>query len=193
MALILVSVLISAIPLTYCFPAAFQDLGGLHSEYRLLLLPLIHFVVSSRARTSLELCLSLLVSFPFYLPENRTSLKFLAVGDWGGVPYPPYITAVQKATAHEMSKVAEQMGADFVLALGDNFYYTGVESVDSPRFKVSQTEVSLILKKRMRPSARGRSGKIQSFRKLKYRCYTNVKYLINKCKIKCVVLKAFST
>lgn len=67
--------------------------------------------------------------------KNRTSIKFLAVGDWGGVPYPPYITAVQKATAREMSKVAEQMGADFILALGDNFYYKGVNSVDSPRFK----------------------------------------------------------
>lgn len=69
--------------------------------------------------------------------ENRTSIKFLAVGDWGGVPYAPYTTAVQKATAQEMSKVAEQMGADFVLALGDNFYYRGVNSVDSPRFQVS--------------------------------------------------------
>lgn len=53
------------------------------------------------------------------------------------MPYPPYITAVQKTTAQEMSKVAEQMGADFVLALGDNFYYRGVDSVDSLRFKVS--------------------------------------------------------
>lgn len=75
--------------------------------------------------------------FHVYITENRTSIKFLAVGDWGGVPYPPYITAVQKATAREMSKIAEQMGADFILALGDNFYYKGVDSVDSPRFKVS--------------------------------------------------------
>lgn len=36
MALILVSVLISAIPVAYCFPTAFQDLGGLGSEYQLL-------------------------------------------------------------------------------------------------------------------------------------------------------------
>lgn len=86
--------------------------------------------------------------FPlFYLPENRTSLKFLAVGDWGGLPYPPYVTAVQEATAREMGKVAEHMGADFVLALGDNFYYTGVESVDSPRFKVGRVEVCRNLKK----------------------------------------------
>lgn len=67
--------------------------------------------------------------------KNRSSIKFLAVGDWGGVPYPPYITPVEKATAQEMGRIADQMGADFVLALGDNFYYTGVDSVDSPRFK----------------------------------------------------------
>ncbi|KAK5926997.1 hypothetical protein CgunFtcFv8_022527 [Champsocephalus gunnari] len=67
--------------------------------------------------------------------KNRTSIKFLAVGDWGGVPYPPYVTIVQKATAWEMSNVAEQMGADFVLSLGDNFYFRGVNSVDSPRFQ----------------------------------------------------------
>ncbi|KAK9539683.1 hypothetical protein VZT92_002185 [Zoarces viviparus] len=97
MALTLVSLLIAAIPVAYCYPAAFQDLVGTSS--------------------------------------NRTSIKFLAVGDWGGLPYPPYITAVQKYTAREMSKVAEQLGADFVLALGDNFYYKGVDSVDSPRFQ----------------------------------------------------------
>lgn len=67
------------------------------------------------------------------------------VGDWGGLPYPPYTTAVQKATARAMAAVAEQRGADFVLALGDNFYYTGVESVDSPRFQVGPVCVSLPL------------------------------------------------
>lgn len=39
-----------------------------------------------------------------------------------------------------MGIVADQMGADFILALGDNFYYRGVDSVDSPRFKVSCVE-----------------------------------------------------
>ncbi|XP_010871138.2 tartrate-resistant acid phosphatase type 5a isoform X2 [Esox lucius] len=67
--------------------------------------------------------------------QNQTSIRFLAVGDWGGVPYPPYITPVERATAQEMGRVAEKMGADFVLSLGDNFYYKGVDSVDSPRFQ----------------------------------------------------------
>ncbi|KAG9338745.1 hypothetical protein JZ751_007712 [Albula glossodonta] len=67
--------------------------------------------------------------------RNKSSIRFLAVGDWGGLPYPPYITPIEKATSREMGKVADQMGADFVLALGDNFYYKGVDSVNDPRFQ----------------------------------------------------------
>ncbi|TNN40376.1 Tartrate-resistant acid phosphatase type 5 [Liparis tanakae] len=99
MALTLISILIAAIPVSYCYPAVFQDLK----------------------ETS----------------TNRTSIRFLAVGDWGGLPRPPYVSPVQEVTAREMTNVAEQMGADFILALGDNFYYRGVHSVDSPRFHVS--------------------------------------------------------
>lgn len=83
----------------------------------------------------MALCYPTLFQDLFQNGKNRSSVKFLAVGDWGGVPYPPYVTPVEEATAQEMGRVAEQMGADFVLALGDNFYYTGVDSVDSPRFK----------------------------------------------------------
>ncbi|XP_036404913.1 tartrate-resistant acid phosphatase type 5a [Megalops cyprinoides] len=67
--------------------------------------------------------------------RNRSSIRFLAVGDWGGLPNSPYITPIEKATAVEMGKVADQMGADFVLALGDNFYYKGVTDVNDPRFE----------------------------------------------------------
>ncbi|KAM9313915.1 tartrate-resistant acid phosphatase type 5-like [Pholidichthys leucotaenia] len=67
--------------------------------------------------------------------SNRTSLKFLVVGDWGGLPYSPFTTKIQRSTADEMGVVSELMGADFIVAVGDNFYFRGVESVDSPRFK----------------------------------------------------------
>ncbi|XP_049575390.1 tartrate-resistant acid phosphatase type 5a isoform X1 [Syngnathus scovelli] len=77
----------------------------------------------------------------FSLTANKTSIKFLAFGDWGGLPYAPYSTSVQTTTAKEMNTVAEQMGADFILALGDNFYYKGVDSVDSLRFKDTFEEV----------------------------------------------------
>ncbi|XP_014872334.1 tartrate-resistant acid phosphatase type 5a [Poecilia latipinna] len=67
--------------------------------------------------------------------RNRTSIRFLVVGDWGGLPTSPYVTTEQTLTAQEMGNVAGQMGADFILALGDNFYFKGVDSVDSPRFQ----------------------------------------------------------
>ncbi|KAJ8345143.1 hypothetical protein SKAU_G00293360 [Synaphobranchus kaupii] len=66
---------------------------------------------------------------------NRTSIRFLAVGDWGGLPHPPYSTPIQQATAWEMGRTAQEKGADFVLALGDNFYFKGVDSVQDPRFQ----------------------------------------------------------
>ncbi|XP_072539346.1 tartrate-resistant acid phosphatase type 5a isoform X2 [Salminus brasiliensis] len=67
--------------------------------------------------------------------RNQSSLRFLVVGDWGGLPNAPFITPIEWATAREMGRTAHQLGADFVLALGDNFYYRGVKSVDDPRFQ----------------------------------------------------------
>lgn len=67
---------------------------------------------------------------------NKSSIRFLVLGDWGGLPYPPYVTPIEKATARMMAKTASQMGADFILALGDNFYYKGVSDVNDPRFQV---------------------------------------------------------
>lgn len=126
MALILLTIFVAAIHVAYCYPTAFQALEGSSSSSKY---PRCKVHLHPSAPHTL-LCVT-----------GRTSIKFLAIGDWGGVPHPPYITPVQKATAREMSEVAEQMGADFVLALGDNFYYKGVDSVDSPRFKVGREGV----------------------------------------------------
>lgn len=43
-----------------------------------------------------------------------------------------------------MAKTASQMGADFILALGDNFYYKGVSDVNDPRFQVWLRELSFV-------------------------------------------------
>lgn len=75
---------------------------------------------------------------------NQSSVRFLVVGDWGGLPNAPFITPIEWATAQEMGRTADQLGADFVLALGDNFYYKGVKSVDDPRFQVWSPPLSVL-------------------------------------------------
>lgn len=67
--------------------------------------------------------------------EPGGAVQFLAVGDWGGVPEPPFVTPREAATAAAMGRAATERGADFVLALGDNFYYDGVRNEWDPRFQ----------------------------------------------------------
>eukprot|EP00062_Callorhinchus_milii_P025910 gi/632987421/ref/XP_007910776.1/ PREDICTED: tartrate-resistant acid phosphatase type 5 [Callorhinchus milii] len=63
------------------------------------------------------------------------SLGFLAVGDWGGLPVSPYTTPVERTTAHQMGVAAETLGADFILSLGDNFYFDGIKDLTDRRFQ----------------------------------------------------------
>ncbi|XP_077981512.1 tartrate-resistant acid phosphatase type 5-like [Glandiceps talaboti] len=65
---------------------------------------------------------------------NPKALRFTALGDWGGQSDSPYTTPVEVAVAKAMGDVADFYQSQFTLALGDNFYYSGIKSVDDPRF-----------------------------------------------------------
>lgn len=62
-------------------------------------------------------------------------LNFLVLGDWGGKPEYPYTTEAETRIASIMGKVAGDTNSQFILALGDNFYDTGVKDVYDHRFK----------------------------------------------------------
>ncbi|XP_033965135.1 tartrate-resistant acid phosphatase type 5b [Pseudochaenichthys georgianus] len=66
---------------------------------------------------------------------DPATLRFVVLGDWGGIPLPPYYTPHEEAVAGELDRLARNEGVDFVLSLGDHFYFNGVKSVDDPRFK----------------------------------------------------------
>lgn len=68
-------------------------------------------------------------------------LRFVAVGDWGGVPNAPFYTARETANAKEIARTAKILGTDFILSLGDNFYFTGVQDANDKRFQVCATGV----------------------------------------------------
>merc|ERR1712070_212167 len=74
-------------------------------------------------------CLSLIC-----VAVAKEELHFLAMGDWGGQPHHPYTTSGEVKTAKGMDSVAGSLGAKFTLALGDNFYDHGLDSVHSDRF-----------------------------------------------------------
>lgn len=68
-------------------------------------------------------------------------LRFVAVGDWGGVPNAPFYTARETANAKEIARTTKILGTDFILSLGDNFYFTGVQDANDKRFQVCATGV----------------------------------------------------
>jgi tartrate-resistant acid phosphatase type 5 len=79
--------------------------------------------------------------------HDDESLNFLALGDWGGAPLIGSLPD-QRKTAVGMGQVAKELDAKFVIALGDNFYRTGVSTVASKRFDMTfesvYTESSLL-------------------------------------------------
>ncbi|XP_059140214.1 tartrate-resistant acid phosphatase type 5-like isoform X1 [Physella acuta] len=69
------------------------------------------------------------------------SLRFLIIGDMGGVDYAPYSTYYERSTAAEMGKIADLYSPQFVMELGDNFYYDGVKDVNDFRFQATFEDV----------------------------------------------------
>lgn len=66
--------------------------------------------------------------------SSNDGLDFLVLGDWGGLPTSPYITKNEVAISKQMKKTAMNSTSQFVIALGDNFYYDGVKDVNDDRF-----------------------------------------------------------
>lgn len=67
---------------------------------------------------------------------DQAALNFLVVGDWGQ-PHSP----TQRAVAAAMARTAGEIGAQFVISTGDNFYDDGVRSVRDRQWRTSFEEV----------------------------------------------------
>jgi tartrate-resistant acid phosphatase type 5 len=67
---------------------------------------------------------------------NGGDLHFLVMADWGGQAKAPYTTKQEISTAGGMGRIAEVLNASFSLAVGDNFYSSGIRTdCTDPRFQ----------------------------------------------------------
>ena len=62
--------------------------------------------------------------------DAETPLSFLVLGDWGGSSDSSPTTAAQVANGKGMAAVAANLSAQFIMAVGDNFYSTGIHGDD---------------------------------------------------------------
>jgi hypothetical protein len=60
------------------------------------------------------------------LVSVRGDLNAMVMGDWGGIPIPPWTTPAEQETAKYMDEEVAKINAKFCLALGDNFYENGI-------------------------------------------------------------------
>jgi acid phosphatase len=66
---------------------------------------------------------------------QASALQFLVVGDWGQA------SERQRQVANAMASVAQSNATRFVISTGDNFYPSGVGSVNDPQFRRSFEDI----------------------------------------------------
>lgn len=93
-------------------------------------------------------------------------ISFFVIGDWGGLPTFPYRyeinymlvivdlclincrfrTIIEQLTSKLMNELSQTYNTKFQLAIGDNFYFTGVKDANDRRFKVGWLLLLIVLK-----------------------------------------------
>ena len=81
------------------------------------------------------MCMLLAASLLSWARVVHGELNFVVLGDWGGQPEAPYTTDAELEVAEQLGKTAAAVDSQFTMALGDNFYDTGVKDAHDPRFQ----------------------------------------------------------
>jgi len=72
---------------------------------------------------------------------STNSFSWLVLGDWGGWPAPLYNSPTQLSVAASMTRTSRLFDPKWILSLGDNFYYWGVQNIEDPMWDKTFEEV----------------------------------------------------
>ena len=66
---------------------------------------------------------------------STDDFHFVVLGDWGGRPAPLYTSPLQVSSAVALMKYAKLYKPEYVVSIGDHFYFNGIESVQDRRWE----------------------------------------------------------
>lgn len=64
---------------------------------------------------------------------SGTNYAFVGIGDWGGASLNAQYATNTNQVAASMSNYSTAYNAQFVLAVGDNFYWCGIQNTSDPQ------------------------------------------------------------
>ncbi|CBY11569.1 unnamed protein product [Oikopleura dioica] len=68
-------------------------------------------------------------TFSIKIELESEKFNFIVLGDWGGLPPPTYTSDLQLNGAKALMEYAKINPPEYVISIGDHFYYNGVETV----------------------------------------------------------------
>ena len=86
--------------------------------------------------------------FRFRKLNSETELKSIfswtVLGDWGGWPAPQFTSPIQLSVADSMKRVSRLNPPEYIIGLGDNFYFHGVEDDEDEMWEKTFEQVRII-------------------------------------------------
>lgn len=82
-----------------------------------------------------SLLTQLVLTFTWSASLGEASYSFITLGDWGGEALGSYHATAVNAVAKQMGETAAANSIKFVVNVGDNFYYCGIQNTSDPQIQ----------------------------------------------------------
>ena len=67
--------------------------------------------------------------------HTSDAFTWTVLGDWGGWPAPQFTSPIQLSVAESMKRMGRLSPSQYIIGIGDNFYFHGVENDEDEMFE----------------------------------------------------------